>query len=185
MDFAAIANRAKAVSLDPGNTWPQIAAEGGDRQALFMGYALPLLLIGPICGFLGLSLFGPVPIFAGIRITLMQIVLGVAALFLSAWIAAWLAPRFAGTGDQMQGFKLMAYAATPAWLAGVFNLLPYLGWIAALVGAVWSLYLLYTGVVPLMRVPAERAVVYVVALIAVVIAIFVVISLVLFPLLTH
>ena len=47
------------------------------------------------------------------------------------------------------------YSHTPLWLAGIFLLIPGLNFLLIL--GVWGVYLLWTGLPLLMRVPRERA----------------------------
>jgi hypothetical protein len=65
-----------------------------------------------------------------------------------------LAPSFGGTADRMQALKVSAYGATAFWIAGIFGLAPILGFLS-IVG-VYSIYLFYRGLAPLMKVPVER-----------------------------
>src|SRR5262249_40502513 len=52
-------------------------------------------------------------------------------------------------------FKLVAYAATAAWLAQVFGLIPPVRFFSIL--GFYAIYLYYVGTEPLMKVPAEKA----------------------------
>jgi uncharacterized membrane-anchored protein len=56
-----------------------------------------------------------------------------------------------------------AYAPTAAWVAGVFNIIPALSFLGIL--GLYSLYLLHTGIAALMRPPADKAVIYTIAVI--------------------
>jgi hypothetical protein len=68
----------------------------------------------------------------------------------------WSAPSFSGQQDMVQALKLAAYGYTPAWVAGVLLLLPSLGSLALLAG-LYSLYVFYLGVAPMMKVPQDKA----------------------------
>ena len=48
---------------------------------------------------------------------------------------------------------------TPAWLGGVFNLIPLLA-ILGLVASAWSIYLLYLGLPAIMGNPKEKSMPY-------------------------
>ena len=60
----------------------------------------------------------------------------------------------------MQAQKLAVYSYTAAWVAGIANLIPVLGGLIALVGAIYSLVLLFLGLPILMKVPEDKKVVY-------------------------
>ncbi len=57
----------------------------------------------------------------------------------------------------MQALKTAAYAATAAWVGGVAQLIPWLGWLIGLAAAIYSVYLLYLGLPHTMKAPADRA----------------------------
>ena len=69
-----------------------------------------------------------------------------------------LATLFGGRMDLVAAFKVAAYSSTPAWLAGVFWIIPVFASLS-IVG-LYSLYLLYLGLPPLMRVPEGRSMAY-------------------------
>jgi hypothetical protein len=69
--------------------------------------------------------------------------------------------------------KVSAYAPTAAWVAGAFNLIPALGFLAIL--GLYSLYLLYTGIAALMRPAASNALIYTIAVIVCAIIVWVII----------
>src|SRR3546814_19914555 len=87
-------------------------------------------------------------------------------LFVGVWVLAWiinaLAPTFEATRNPVQAMKVAAYSATAAWVAGVFQIVPSLGWIGAILG-LYSLYLLYLGLPILMKAPAAKAMAYTLA----------------------
>jgi hypothetical protein len=84
-----------------------------------------------------------------------------------AFIIDALAPSFGATKNQIQAFKVAAYSFTPAWIGGILAIIPVIGWLGALVGGLYSLYVLYLGEPKLMRAPQEKAMGYVVVTIVV------------------
>ncbi|MCC7035753.1 MAG: YIP1 family protein, partial [Alphaproteobacteria bacterium] len=72
----------------------------------------------------------------------------------------FLAPKFKGTSNQISAFQLAIYSATPAWVSGLFLIVPIIGPILMLVGVVYSLYLFFLGVPKLMKCPKDQAVVF-------------------------
>lgn len=164
---ASIVARAKAIILKPNEEWPIVAVEPTSVQDVLVKYAIPLAAIGPVCAFIGGQVFGINAIFvtyhpsllSGISTMVATFVLSLVSIFVLAFIANLLAPKFSGREDYTRAFKLCAYAMTAAWVVGVFQLIPSLGMLAFLLG-LYSLYLLYTGVTPMMAVPADKAVGY-------------------------
>lgn len=166
---AGAISRALGMLLRPGLTWAEVADEPATVRGLMLAYVAPLAAIGPVCGALGLLVFGAG--IAGIKMKtpslletigggLLDYAFSLILAYLLALVISALAPRFGGRVDRVQAVKLVAYAGTAVWLAGVFALYPVLGFPVALLGALYSLYALYLGLPLLMRVPHERALTY-------------------------
>ncbi len=84
-------------------------------------------------------------------------------VFVVAKIVEILAPMFGGSADAGGAMKLAVYAPTAGWLAGVFFLIPPLGFLSLL--GLYSLYLFWVGIPILTRVPEERRLPFVLAVI--------------------
>jgi hypothetical protein len=168
MDIVA---RAKALILSPQAEWPRIAAEPvAAPMQPFTAYAMPVSAVPAVALLLGGLLFpGLSGERAGALGALAAYALGLAGVLVSAKLIEALAPRFGGVADPVAAMKLAAHAPTASWLAGVFALVPPLGFLALL--GLYSLYLLWTGIPVLVRVPQERRLVFTLALVAAAIAI--------------
>lgn len=177
---SGIVDRAKAIILQPKAEWPLIDAEPATISGLFVGYVLILAAIRPLAGLIGGLLFGygamgfyfRPSVGSAISMAIVQYVLSIVSVVVIALIIDWLAPRFDGTSNRIQAFKLAVYSSTASWLAGIFAIIPSLA-ILGLLG-LYSLYLLYTGLPLLMKSPPEKAVPY----IAVTVLVAIVVSLV-------
>jgi hypothetical protein len=75
----------------------------------------------------------------------------------------------------MQALKIAAYFPTASWVAGIFGLVPVLG-IVALLGGLYSLYLLYLGLPKLMKTAQDKALPYFLVVLIVAIVVSFVIS---------
>ncbi|HLG54643.1 MAG TPA: Yip1 family protein [Vicinamibacterales bacterium] len=175
--------RVKKICLTPQAEWSVIAEESTPAAGLITQYVLPLAAVAAVAGLIGGSLVGQslpfigtyrVPLATGLGVAIFSVVTAVIGVFLISLIINALAPTFGAQKNSAQAFKVAAYSFTPAWVAGVFQILPALG-ILALLGALYGLYLLYLGLPRLMQCPADKAVGYT----AVVVISAVVISLVL------
>jgi hypothetical protein len=98
------------------------------------------------------------------------------AVYVLALIIDALAPTFGATRNAVQSMKVAAYAATASWVAAVFLLVPGGQWMT-LVGF-YSLYLLFAGLVPVMKVPRGSAIGYAAVTLASAIALYLVIGVV-------
>lgn len=169
MDIVA---RAKNITFSPNTEWPAIAAEQTTIKDLYQGYIAPLMAIGPICSFLALLFFARgLGVGAGLVGAIVIYAINLAAVYVVALIAQFLAPQFGGRVDIVGALKLVAYSSTPAWVGGVFNLIPLLG-ILDLLLAIYGFYLLYAGATPVANVPKERAAVFTIVLVVAVIVVF-------------
>jgi hypothetical protein len=166
--------RIKNISLTPRSEWGVIAPEVTTPGDLYKSYIIPLAAIGPAASFVGMSVFGlglpffgtyRMPLMTGLSMQLTSYVVALVSVYLLALLINALAPSFSGQRDLIQALKLAAYAYTPAWIAGILLLLPSLGSLTLLAG-LYSLYVFYLGVVPMMRVPDDKAIGYTAAIVA-------------------
>lgn len=159
-----LVERVQAILLKPKATWPVIESEPDDIPGLYKNYLVYLAGVSSLAAFIGYSLVGTgmmgihfrVPIVAGLVNMVVGFALTLALIYVLALVANALAPSFGGQKDMGKAFKLVAYGATAGLLGGVFNLLPALSMLGLLAG-LYSIYLLYTGVPVLMKVPEAKA----------------------------
>jgi hypothetical protein len=165
-----LVERVQKILLTPDTEWSVIAQETTPPGTLISGYVLPLAAIGAIAGLIGGSLVGQtlpfiggtyrVPIATGMVVAVFAVCMAVVGVFVLSVIINALAPTFGAQKDSAQALKVAAYSFTPAWVAGVLQIVPALG-VLAILGALYGLYLLYLGLPRLMRAPQDKAVGYV------------------------
>jgi hypothetical protein len=171
----ALVDRAKNIIVTPQTEWPKIAEEPATAQSIFTGYVLILAAIGPIAMAISLLVHGFV---GGIAAAALAYAISLAVVFIVAWIADALAPSFGGEKDFVGAMKLVAYASTAAWVAGVFRLIPYLGGILGLIAAIYALYTFYLGAPVLKKCTTEKAVGYTLVVIVCIIVLWVLLGVV-------
>lgn len=160
----SLVERAKAIILTPKDEWPKILVEPKDQGEILKGYVLPLAAIGPVASFIGGQVFGygafgfsyRPGLVAALGTAIVTYVISIVAVYVMMLIVDFLAPKFDGASNRTNAFKLVAYSYTASWLAGIFGLIPSLAFFGLL--GLYSLYLLYTGATPLMKVPQDKAV---------------------------
>ena len=76
----------------------------------------------------------------------------------SALIIDALAPSFRSQRNFPNALKLSVYSFTPVWLAGIFILIPGLRFLTIL--GLYGLYLMWTGMTPLMGSPRDKSLLY-------------------------
>ena len=175
-----LVDRVKKLLLTPTSEWAVIAAEPASVVGLYTRYVMILAAIPAVGSFIGLSIVGysglgsgpayRIPMGAGVTGMVMSYVLTLGAVYVMALVIDSFAPKFSGEQDFTQAFKVAAYFPTASWIGGVFSIFPELA-ILGLVASLYSLWLLYTGLGLLMKVPEDKSIAYtaVVVLVAVVI----------------
>ncbi len=160
--------RVTNVLKTPGPEWARIAAEPATVSDLITGYAVPLAAIPAICSFIGATVVGiPMPFGGTVRMGvvpgLVSAVIGWAfsliAVYVAAVIVEKLAPQFRSRGDLTQAMKLVVFAYTPVWVAGVLNIFPPPSALAILAGF-YAIYLFYVGLPIVMATPPESVIPY-------------------------
>lgn len=169
--------RVKNILTTPKTEWPAIDAEPDTIGGIYKNYVMILAAIAPVCLLIGLLVFGMPYISFPMGYLLAQAIISYVMALIGCYVLALiidaLAPSFGGTKDRVKAFKVAAYSSTAAWVVGIFYLLPLLA-ILGIVGALYSLYLLYLGLPVLMKTPADKSVVYTVAIIVAAIVIYIV-----------
>jgi hypothetical protein len=176
-----LVDRVKNILMSPKTEWPVIEQEQTDVKTLYMSYIMILAAIPAIAGIIAAMLIGGVVgavagrpglgagMTGGIAIAhgIVSYVISLVVVFVVALIVDALAPTFGGTKSQINALKLVAYSATAGWIAGIATIIPVLGWIVAIIGTLYGIYLLYLGLPVLMKSPEDKTVVYLVVVVVV------------------
>jgi hypothetical protein len=182
----ALQDRVVGILTKPREEWVTIAAEPTDVQKLYREYIVPLAAIPAICSWLGQSIVGTTVPFVGtyrvgfvrgLAWAIVSYVLGLVGVYVAAVIIEKLAPTFQSQSDRLAALKLVAYASTPIWVAGVLNLIPALG-VLGLLAALYAIYLFYLGIPVLMKTPADKVIPYMAVSAVVIIIVYFVIGVV-------
>lgn len=164
-----LVDRAKDIILKPAVSWIAIEQESTDFRQLYVPYMLALAAIPAVAGFIGMSIFGfggfgvsmRIPVVTGVGLMVSQYVMTLVMVFAWGWLINMLAKTFGGQANLLNAVKLTVYSSTAAMVAGVFQAIPGLS-ILAMLGGVYSLYLMYLGLPVLMKNPKEKSVAYIV-----------------------
>lgn len=178
----SLQTRVQAILTKPAEEWRVIAAEPADVQGLIRDYAAPLAAIPAVCQWLGFSLigFGPffrVGIVRGFVNAVVSWVMALIGVWISAVVIEKLAPTFQSKGNTVQAMKLVAYAMTPVWVAGVLNLIPALSPLVIIAG-LYAIYIFYLGLPVLMGTPSGQVIPYMVVSAVVIIVLSIVLAMV-------
>jgi hypothetical protein len=152
--------------MKPAAEWDVIDGEPATVGGLYTGYACILAAIPALASLVSSLLFVHMIVVALVGAVLSYL-LALVGVFIVAMIIDALAPSFGAQKNQLQALKLVVYANTASWVAGIANIIPILGGLIALAGAIYTLYTLYLGLPKLMKSPADKTVGYFVVTIVV------------------
>lgn len=187
-----IFNRVSGIITKPKEEWEKVNSETPNIQSIIITYILPLAIISGICTLTGYAYIGLNKDYGfigtvvqkgwstGIQAGIISVLSSVIAVFVSAYIINVLSSSFKSEQNLGRSVQLVSYSFTPAWIGGIFAILPSLGWIGTLLG-LYGLYLLYLGLMPLMKTPKKQALGYLIVSILVIIVSYILIGLILTP----
>lgn len=158
--------RVKALLISPATEWDAIDKEPASIGGLYKNYVMILAAIPPLASMIHGILFGysalgityRPSIMGAVSTAVTQYVFALIGVAILAFVIDGLAPSFGAAKNRDQAFKVAAYTGTAVWVAGIFGLIPGLGFLAIL--GFYSLYLLYLGLPKLMKAPADKAIGY-------------------------
>ena len=151
--------RVRGIILTPHTEWLAIEREAVRLSALFTRYVAILAAIPALARFIGGSLIGGyTPILAGLIDAIDGYLLSLALVYGVALIANALAPTFDSPKDFPRALRLIVYAYTPVWLAGIFLIVPGLSFLSIL--GLYGVYLLWVGLPVMMTTPVRKALPY-------------------------
>jgi Yip1-like protein len=186
VNVMSLQTRVVNIITKPESEWRTIAGESADVAGLFRDYAVPLSAIPAFCRFVGMSVVGvSVPFLGTVRTDVVRSLAGAIVSWVLSLVGTWLAgliveklaPTFQSRSDPVQALKLVIYAMTPVWVAGVLNLVPALG-ILVILAALYSIYLFYLGLPPVMGTPPDKVIPYMAVSAVVVIVVSIVLGMI-------
>lgn len=186
----SIVDRAKNIILKPVDEWNVIADEPASVSGIFTNYAMVLAAIPLVAGIiftgaLGItagsfgSLGGAAMTMGFTAVAGMAVigyVLSLVTLYLMSIIVNSVSPSFNGKSEVTQSTKLMAYASTPTWVAGLVAWVPILGGLVSLAAIAYVVYLIYLGLKPVLGVPQEKVAGFTVVIVLIYIVLTMVVS---------
>ena len=178
VNVPALKERVTKIITDPANEWRRIEPEPTTVAQLFSGYIIPVAAIPAVASFIGSVLIGAPfigrssPIYA-LVVAVLTLGMTLLGTYVSAFVISKLAPTFASISDDRQALKLVAYASTPVWVAGILNIVPMLG-ILAILAWLYCIYVFYLGLPVMMKTPQDKVIPYMVvsALVMIVVSVF-------------
>jgi hypothetical protein len=156
-------DRIKGILLEPKTEWPKIAVEPASVQSIYTNWVMILAAIGPVMILISTTLFTAglgLGFGFGVRAAVAAYVNSLVGVAVLALIVDVLAPSFGGAKDYVRSLKLVGYSFTAVWVAELALIVPVLGWLVVLAGAIYGFYLFFLGAPLLGRCSADKAVPY-------------------------
>ena len=168
-----LVDRVTGLLRAPKLEWPIIAAEQTTVKALFTRYAMVLAAIPAVSTLVNDLVFSGRGAVGALIAAIVAYGLALLSTYVVGIVIDGLAQNFGSEKNVIQSMKLAVYSMTPAWVAGILNVIG-LDWLAELLG-LYGIYLLYLGLVPLKKTPADKQVFYTVVVVLVAVLLNVVI----------
>ncbi|GHS94376.1 hypothetical protein FACS1894207_2470 [Bacteroidia bacterium] len=162
--------RVKNILLSPKTEWETIDKENKPQGKMLTGYLLLLAAVPAVVSLLGYFLygiFGDLPFGMafgmGFKVAIMMYAVIVGGVFLTALVANLFADKFGSVKDFNKAFSMAAYTWTPICVAGILLIYPtlFLFWVWVIIGVLYGIFLIYTGIQPLLKTPFEQLTPYV------------------------
>jgi hypothetical protein len=168
--MAGIVERVIGMLAQPRQTWAAIDKEPTTTAALYLGYIAPLAGLAALARLIGVAFvgfpdIGRPPFWHVLAWAALYFALELLAVDIIAFVIDGLGPvvgcpECEGVPRHIQALKVAAYARTPLWIFGLLLLVPALTVVATVIGALYSVYLLWLGIPELMKAPKHRIPVY-------------------------
>jgi len=177
----SLVTRAINILTKPASEGQVIDAEPSSTGKLIGGYAVILALLAPIFALLAILLtpFGTMLFsFPGFLIKLLLITYAMALLppILLGFILDALTPNLGGTKNSLAAMKLAIYSGTAYWVGAIGLILS--PWLWLVIGVGYAGYLLWLGAPILMKVPADKAPVFVGAAVGIWVVLYIILNLI-------
>jgi len=170
-----IVERVKNILINPKKEWEVIDKETTEIPQLITGYLLILALIPALASLIGYWLVGAWTFSWGIRYAVIAFISPVISVFIAAFVINALADSFGSQKDMRRAMQLVVYSYTASLVAGIFYIIPALS-VLAFIAGLYSLYILYIGIQPMMKTPQEKVTTYFVVSLLVMIAVGIIVG---------
>ena len=161
----SLAARVTQMLFRPATKWRSIGEEKSTMRSILIGYVLPMSLIPAVASFIGYGfvgangvLFRVSGLYWGTAMAIDSLITSFSVYLLGTWFVDRMAPGFGAKRELNRSAQLVAYAYTPAWLAGIFYLLPMLQELVVL--GLYSVYLFYLGIPVIKQMPDDQRIAF-------------------------
>ncbi len=162
--MSSLLRYAGSIIVRPIATWRAIANDRSSLAHVTLGYALPLVVLGPAATYVTRRI-------AGVRVghvvyrtsvdtaayqAVWSLIFAIVGLVLVALLVDAFAPLFGMRCSFGRAIRIAAFASTPAWLAALLVLVPALGFVQIL-GLAYEIFLLQAGLAIVTGISRRKA----------------------------
>jgi len=152
-NFGKFTNWLTGGLLDSHSTWESYKGEGHSWKATALQLSAPLVVFWGLGALVLGWVFGNG---GGFSSFLLPILNGVLWFGIGGLIASFLAEKFGGQRSFDQALAALSFASIPAAVGSVVGTLPFIGWLIAVGGLIWSIMLLWQSLPVFLDIPLER-----------------------------
>jgi hypothetical protein len=171
--------RVKNILVTPKTEWEVINGESATPMGLLTGYVLPLAVVAAVGSLLKGVLFAGAFSF-GLKYFIIAAIIAfvsmIIAYYVTVLIVDMLAPSFGSEKDVNKSAQLVAYSATSSYVAGLLSFIPIIGWLIAIAGWGYGIYLMYLGIGPLKKTPEDKKIVYMLVVYVILVAVYFIVA---------
>jgi hypothetical protein len=168
--YVDLSERVRDILLSPARTWRSLSSEPTSARQLYRSYAAILAALPAVAHILGATLVGSsflgiryrAPFSSALGYAISFYLLSLVGIYGYARVIDALAPVFHSEKRPGGALKLAVYSSTPTWVSGVLLIVPALARVSLLL-SLYSFYLFYLGLLPLMNTPERHRIPYSVA----------------------
>ena len=158
-------SRVVGILFKPRYEWPIIAAEQMTVNAIYTRYAMILAAIPALSSLIYNIASAHHTVVGALVIFVVGYALTLFSVYIVANVIEGLAHNFRSERNVRQSHKLAVYAMTPAWIAGILNIVG-LDPFASLIG-IYGFVLMYMGLEPLKQTPPDKRLMYTLSIVIV------------------
>jgi hypothetical protein len=179
-EMKAVLNNAIALVKNPVGYMTQNKDQNVSVNSLMINYVAILALVPLVGRLLGDLLYyshGADNLGYAIAGSIVAYILDLISVFVIGIIIWKLAPSFKTSTNQAKSTTMAAFVFTPVFLIGILSFIPVLG-ILSFLGLLYGIYILYRGLPIMLGTPADKTVMYVIAVLVASIIVIAIISLI-------
>lgn len=151
-----------------------------DWKLTLVTLTLPVVIAAVVLGAILSWAFGSTSIYGmtgGVGMFFATLLWAILAVFILAFVAAFLAGSFGGVNHFSRAFGLASLVGVVGYAGSILGTLPYLGWLLSLAIGIYALVLFYRGLPVFLEVPDNKRTVHFVSTIVAVLVLNMVLSL--------